>query len=898
MNIFHKVTLQSLRKNKTRTIVTIIGIILSAAMICAVTTFVTSMRSYLLEHALYTDGDWHGSAENADFDTYHDIVNSAQVSDSTYNQILGYAKIESKNEFKPYVYIIGGEKASFFDMMPIHLISGEYPQNSGEIIVPEHMMLNGGVQYKLGDVVSFDIGDRMLDGFVMTQKNPCYVWDPEAEDDVLNGESIEVRETRTYTVVGVYERPSFEGMTAPGYTAITVSDGDAQSGYSMDVFFKMKRPAEVFDFMEEHRLSGTQNNDLLLFLGVSEYVNITVVMVTLSAIVIGLIMFGSIALIYNAFAISVSERTKQFGLLSSIGATKKQLRRMVFFEALTVSAIGIPIGIGVGVGGIGVTLLLIGDKFTSMVSNYNEPMRVSVSWSSILAAVLVALITVFISAWIPSKRATKVSAVEAIRQNADIKAKNKPVKTSKLTYKLFGLPGVLARKHYKRNKKRYRTTVLSLFMSIVLFVSASAFTGYLTGTVSENAGVNKFELFFVAYDDELKDKAPDDVLTLLTDDEHVTHGAYTSSDHFTGSISTEYITDELMTLLGEQPSAEEGYRMVDGQIMFVNDSEFDALLEKYRLDKSDYYNPDDPLAVTVDTNSVFNIESERYETIDALKGDRCEITRKAMKTFEGYEFSSRMTINDEAFLVYKNPNDSSDIMQIPELEGYIYSTLKSGKTITEKPFYNRYAGSTLYMIYPLSMYEAVTPEEMMPPKMCYSFYLRSDDHAASFENLKKVLLENDLNMTDLSDIAANEESTRNTITVINVFAYGFIVLISLIAAANVFNTISTNISLRRREFAMLKSVGMTQKGFNKMMNFECLLYGSKALLLGIPVSAGITYLIYRSISGGFETTYQLPWGAIGIAVLSVFAVVFSTMLYSMHKIKKENPIDALKNENL
>jgi putative ABC transport system permease protein len=136
------------------------------------------------------------------------------------------------------------------------------------------------------------------------------------------------------------------------------------------------------------------------------------------------------------------------------------------------------------------------------------------------------------------------------------------------------------------------------------------------------------------------------------------------------------------------------------------------------------------------------------------------------------------------------------------------------------------------------------------------------------------------------------------ITVVNIFSIGFIVLISLIAAANVFNTISTNIALRRREFAMLKSIGMTQKGFNKMMNFECLLYGLKGLVYGIPVSIGITWLIYQSILNGWETGFFIPWHSIVIAVGSVFAVVFATMLYAMDRIKKDNPIDALKNENL
>ena len=135
-------------------------------------------------------------------------------------------------------------------------------------------------------------------------------------------------------------------------------------------------------------------------------------------------------------------------------------------------------------------------------------------------------------------------------------------------------------------------------------------------------------------------------------------------------------------------------------------------------------------------------------------------------------------------------------------------------------------------------------------------------------------------------------------TIVNIFAYGFIILISLIAATNVFNTISTSISLRRREFAMLRSVGMTEKGINKMMNYECILYGAKALLLGLPTSCLISFILYKIVSKGMMISFKLPWLAMGIATLSVFLVVFATMIYAMHKIKKENPIDALKNENI
>ena len=249
--------------------------------------------------------------------------------------------------------------------------------------------------------------------------------------------------------------------------------------------------------------------------------------------------------------------------------------------------------------------------------------------------------------------------------------------------------------------------------------------------------------------------------------------------------------------------------------------------------------------------------------------------------------------------VYQNRDNESDIIELPYEESFAKYTLRSEKTIEEAPFFvSRSTPVAINMIYPYSMLESVVPEAALNQFRNTEYFLTSSNHAASFENLATVLTENGLSSRQLFDYAANAETNRNVITIIRVFAYGFIVLISLIAAANVFNTISTNISLRRREFAMLKSVGMTQKGFRRMMNCECLLYGSKALLLGLPVSCGITYLIYRAITTAYETSFHLPWAAIGIAVLSVFLVVFATMMYSMSKVKKDNPIDALKNENL
>lgn len=908
MNVFNKVTLESLKKNRTRTIVTIIGIMLSAAMICASTTLVSSMQNFVLRCEIYSSGDWHGAVYDAAYKDYEDIRDSGKVSSAAYAQVLGYAKIGSANEYKPYLYVLGGDAASgYFETMPVHLLLGTLPKDSTEIILPEHLTSNGKVNYTLGDTVTLEVGDRTLDGKRLGQDTPVYTYDSETHTEVMSGERLENTEPRTYTVVGIYERPTFEDYSAPGYTALTAADTKSADQAPIHCYFRLHKPAGVYDFMKE--MGYTQeyryayNTKVLLYSGTAPFDSFLTAFYSLAAIIIALIVFGSVSLIYNAFSISVSERTRQFGLLSSVGATKKQLRGMVLFEALAVSAVGIPLGILVGIGGIGITLLLIGDKFSSIV-RADIPMRLCVSWQAVVIAAVIALVTVLISAWIPSKRATRVSAVEAIRQSMDIKVSGKPVRTSKLAYKLFGLPGVLAGKHYKRNRKKYRTTVVSLFMSIVLFVSAAAFTDYMMESAEGGLASDQFDLIYAAESDASSAMTPDALLELLFSEQNVTGGTYTKKQFLQGDISREYVTamfaDRFSNFGMEREDAAPKELSISGYLYFVADAEFNRLLEKYNLKEADYYDREKPLGLALDRNIELDRRLEKYVTLDTLQGDGCVIEGLYYVEIDGYyRKDSRIDENGNKVVLYQNRDNENDIIELPYEESFAKYTLRSEKTIEEAPFFvSRSTPVAINMIYPYSMLESVVPEAALNQFRNTEYFLTSSNHTASFENLATVLTENGLSSRQLFDYAANAETNRNVVTIIRVFAYGFIVLISLIAAANVFNTISTNISLRRREFAMLKSVGMTQKGFRRMMNYECLLYGSKALLLGLPVSCGITYLIYRAVTTAYETSFHLPWAAIGIAVLSVFLVVFATMMYSMSKVKKDNPIDALKNENL
>lgn len=896
MNIFNRVTLATLRKNKMRTVVTIIGIMLSAAMICAVTTFISSIQNYGLQNMLYTEGSWHGNAQNLNVEQMKELASDSAVKQTVYSQRIGYAEGGNENENKPYLYVIGAGK-DFESMMPVHLTAGRYPTSTSEILLPEHLMTIGGYTARVGDVLTLDLGLRMLDGCAVWQDEPNYTYDDDGLE-VLKPETLEVLETRVYTVVGFYERPSFEGYTAPGYTLLTLADETPDAEAIYDVYFTMRKTSDVYAFMEDHGYGGKVNNDVLMFSGVSRYNGFYGYVFGLAAIVMTLILFGSVSLIYNAFSISVSERTKQFGLLSSVGATKKQLRHTVFFEAFAVSVVGIPLGILVGIGGIGVTLLLIGNKFTVLFgSSFPIPMRVCVSAASVIAACIVAGVTVLISAWIPSKRAMKVSAVEAIRQNGDIRAENRPSKTSRLTYRLFGLPGVLASKHYRRNRKKYRSTIMSLFMSIVLFVSAAAFTGYLTESFEGGFFGLDYDLSLEIPDEAVGSVGADVLLERMRNEAKIREGTYMRTAGYQCEVERKYLSDQLLKIIRDTPENPIDLYVTPMQMWFVNDADFRALLQKYHLNEQDYMNPDQPLAIAVDGRTDFDPDAGKFVTVYALKGDNTEITCSTWKKIDGYRFiGSEGDKEGDIIYRYQNIQDENDILRLPESEATEQHTLRAGKTITERPYFVDQNGLVNF-IYPYSVADTVLPEKQENWNTL-NFIFTADDHAAAYGKLKEMMSGYGFSGYYLNDYAELQENNRNLVTIIQVFAFGFIVLISLIAAANVFNTISTNISLRRREFAMLKSVGMARGGFNRMMCYECLLYGSRALLWGLPVSVGMTYLIYLATNQGFATTFRLPWAAIGIAVLSVFAVVFVTMMYAMRKIKKDNPIDALKNENL
>ena len=888
MNILHRVTLKNLRKNPTRTLVTIIGIILSVSLFTAVTTSVHSLKTHVINVVKEQQGNYHGAVKGIDSENLSSMVSSEEVEMVTTIQNIGYARFEAiENESKPYLFI-GAMDQSFPSVMPVYLTEGVMPKSSKEILIPNHLSENGGVTLSLGSEITLEVGKRYLGQEELAQHQG---YDPANEEYRAEGK-------RTYTVVGFYQRPSFEGYNAPGYTALTISDGAGPDDF--DAYIRVKSMKNIYGFLEtgfpDHRIEF--NDDLLRYSGSSNENTLNAVLYTMVLILCGIIMFGSVSLIYNAFSISISERTKQFGLLKSIGATSRQIMRSVVFEALTLSVIGIPLGMLLGITGIGITFSLSKDLFSHLWSTETRSvLTLRVSPEALVLSALLGLATVLISAYIPARKASKVSAIDSIRLTDDIRIRPGKVRTSRLTYKLFGFQGMLASKNFKRNKRKYRATVISLFMSIVLFISASSFSVYLNQSVEQVMETSTYDLSYTLTPDLHTDA--EELKDTLARIKGVSEISYESSEYnLTLLVPTDMLSAEYQKLDTNHYGSDfirmdEDETIINMHMIFLDDQSFSAMLKENGLSLEEYTDMNEPKAVLYQDGKIFDPRDSRYYTFDIISQGSFTADYALIDHGDDELYFTGETRDGE--LLYRDYEENEVL--VPYEEAISTGNLNLGELITKKPMASiNTLSDELNVIYPLSVRSAVIPQLEADPVM--DFHMAAEDHEAVYKDMSEALADLSLPQSRLVNHASYLESNRAMISVVNIFSYGFIILISLIAAANVFNTISTNIHLRRREFAMLKAVGMTRKGFDKMMVYESILYGLKGILYGIPVALGITYLIYLSLSNGIDFEFFVPWSAVFIAVGSVFLVVFSTSIYAMDKVKKDNPIDALKNENL
>jgi putative ABC transport system permease protein len=849
MNIFNKVTLQSMKKSHTRTIVTIIGVILSAAMITAVATLGTSLQNFLINGSIVKNGSWQVEFLNVDSAFVQERTHDEEVVNTVTFENIGYAMLEGgKSPEKPYIFIAGFNTKAF-DSLPISLISGRLPENSGEILVPAHVALKGGVNYKVGDTLSLAVGSRMDGNKVLGQHDP-YI---SGSEPGTVEETLVPKFERIYTVVGTYERPTFEEHSAPGYTLITKAD-TAEQADSFSLFVTLKNPRQVMAYASG--VAGTHsyvfNDDLLRLMGVSDNRLFNTLLYSIGGILIAIIMIGSIFLIYNSFNISLNERTQQFGILASVGATARQLRNSVLFEGLCIGAIGIPIGILVGIGSVDLIIPIVANNFSTMVSS-SVPMTLSVSFPALVVAAAVSLVTILISAYIPARKAANTPVMESIRQTNEVKTESKAVKTSKLEQRIYGLEGTLALKNFKRNKKRYRSIVLSLILSVVLFVSGNVF-----GTTLKRVA-NQYTV-----------EIDGDVLFYSKD---------------MGENELFHLYDRLKTADGVYKSTYQADLTYPGMTSDFPDDFANSYRESVG-DKDTGQTLKLPLDVQFIENDIY------YNFIKSLglpaaeyTGQNAKVLMLAINTVKHTTYFTNQSMN---FTLASTSGKQTKTISATFVNTYPLDT------------YSKKDSMPTYLFMVVAPYQMKPQFDVLGGTAEFGLTFWSKNPAKSMTEIQSMIEKADVNSDyTLTNLSTTVDMFRSLTFVVDVFTYIFVIMISLIAVANVFNTISTNIKLRRRELAMLRSVGMSDHDFNKMMNFECIFYGMQTLLFGVPIAGFLSWVIYKVVVTGEKLdnfAFVFPWGSIGISVLGVFFIVFITMLYAVSKIKKENIIDALRDD--
>lgn len=848
MNILNKLTIKNLKLNKKRSLGTIIGIILSVALICAVSNMVSSFRETLIQNAINESGYWHIRLYNVSNDKLKrlklnkDIDNIYTISED------GYAKLDTiKNEYKPYLKFYGMNKEAF-NNLEFKLIKGRFPKNDNEIIISEHLNKNGKANLKIDDEITVNVGDRVTleDDYVLNDSNPF---------DKGN-EIIKNPNTKKYRVVGIIKRPdvSFEPMSAPAYTTITTSTNED----NFSVFISLKNPRDKNSFVEllgarnydevvnmginNPRYDYTLNNELLRWEALKFSDSTFSMLLSIAEVVIFIIIFTSIFCIRNSFAISTTEKMRMYGMLSSVGATKKQIKKSVLTEGFILGSIAIPIGIICGIIAVFVLLKIVNLFLGDFLFNNIDGMVFKVSFVAIIISIILGFVTIYFSAISSAKKASKVSPIDNLRNTNDIKISSKKLKTPKLIKNVFKTGGVLAYKNLKRSKKKYRTTVVSLTVSIFVFISMFTFI---------NEGFKQSSNYYQNYD-------------------------YNYRITFNNNSSMDEI-NEIRNL----DSVNASYLVYYAKPSIL-------------IDDISKINPKEPLECEYDKNDKC---IKKYARLNIILLDDSTFKSYVKKVKGNYDYLKDKGILTDMYRFYDNKSKK-------EYEDRIY-TYKSGDTINSKLLNEDNISIDVGMVSNIMPYGFENVYSNGGYIVLNNKYFNNIDYygadlmidSLDTEQLTNNILniDSELNYYDMDEEAKAEKSI---VIVISIFLYGFIGVITLIGVTNIFNTITSNMELRQKEFAMLKSVGMTKKEFNHMINLETLFYSSKSLIYGSILGIIGSYFVHRAFAGKIDTQFVLPYKAILICILFVFIVVYMIMKYSMNKINKQNMIETIRKENI
>ena len=859
MNLYTSLTLRYLKQNKRRTLVTIIGIILATALICGIGNICTSFMDYQMRDEIQSSGSFYATFTDIDKEKASVITKSSGVSEYGYKKNLGSVIWDKKNSTSLDINVFDKNTINSFQ---ITLKKGSYPKNESELIVTQDLLNKWNK--KIGDKITLNLGELIYDDMGMISK-------------------LKNSQKTTFKIVGTLDKAPYNSklFAIAGFDINSVNKNE-----KFDVSICTKNPKDIYktaisigeniglvqadEASDEDYSYDDQtlmyykgidfNESLLRLLGASAYDNINKTLLLIVGLVASLVIIATIATIYNSFSIAISERKKQFAILNSIGATKSQIMKFVFLEGFLVSIVGIPIGLLSGTVAIDIVFKVIKTFFkTSMFGELD--LRVVFSPIVLILSTLVILLTIFISALIPAINAAKISPLEAIKNSSNLKVGK--IKSSKLVKKIFKTEGELAYKNLRRNKGKFRITLFSLVISIVIFISFNGFVDMFIEANQINYGSITNDL--TLYENNL-----------LTKEE------------------VQKTIDELKKINGLKDVAiDKGYNLN----VHVDEKNINKDLRE-SLKQSRYVDMD---------NSNYNFINSRlyipgYFSISNIKLSEGKFDRKTAKAENGvilvrYSYQESLAKKGKVVLSNYKVGDTLNCT----ITSYDSDGKESAKEVKLKILAITDEILTGNNQYPETSFGVVAYDDLIPSlgitddKSSSIYYVATNREKSTRDEVKKVAEENNLSVIDSIDEAQKLEQTMN---VMKIFVYGFIVVISLVSVTNIINTISTNINLRKREFAVIKSIGVTPQGFKKMIYMESILYGILSLLYGIPIGICMNVLMNKILEGMITVQTLIPYKAILICVVAIFVITFIASYIPLKKMSKENIIDNIRQESI
>lgn len=828
MNILNKLTIKHMKMNKKRTIVTIIGVILSSALLFGIGLCVSTMRTNMLNDIIKQEGEQHVILHDYPYSELSKLENRNDIS------IVGYTITDFEGKYGSSFYNV--KVVAYPDYEDVHLWQGSYPK-ANEILISRDLirMYANEKGYSIGD--SLTIGDK------------------------------------TYIISGIYDRIGHTGYQydpnrIPGESTL-FTYFDLKEDTNLNVQLKFNSLTDIYDQIEklglelgyEPHYSGnlctfeemTVNYRLLSLYGHSTDDSQNAILFLYFLLLSTILGLVCIFVIYNSFAISVAERKKMFAMFASVGATPRQLLKSVFFEAFLIGLIAIPIGFLLSVGIVaGVISILNNILKDILIHSY----QLSFYPTYLLGSFVFILVTLFLSALFPAKRASETTPLESIRMQKEIRNKKT---NGKWIYNIFGIEGLLAYKNMRRNKRKYRVTTISLCVSIILFLTFSTYINY----------------GLLGYGTYILQKEPDATI----------------------AIEEEAQTEKVISLFQNIP-------YITSSLTFeVNTVVYKTLDKKYY--HPDYYNQFYVNQTGIHYMHIYVLDEHSYQTYlkkVGLKEERPILYNSGnMTRFEEEEKTYNVTVFDPSqkpeftFCQMEYQGENHELKNCIEPISDIYFT-----NISPFQDYNgdSYPGSTL--VVNEEVYKKIRKLTYQDELILKNIYINTDSILKLDHSINDII--NKYPNMNINYHSAKLElyEQNQTVTAVRFALYSFIFFITMIALTSVMSTIYTSMQLRRKEFAVLRSIGLTPKGFQKMLCLESVFFGIRSLLYGLLISFGIIYLIQQIAGlsyGSQKIVIPFPTQYVIICIIGVFVIVFFAMIYSTRKMKNENIISAIEEEN-